>query len=371
MAEIQKHLDTLKTEQRSVFTNEERTAVNDLKLKVQEIDEQIALEKEIAEKRNAKLDSIANSTPSIISSGDLVSRVNSEFSKFLKGESFDSAFQRNGNFLIPGEYFKRATITAAGDSNVLSVVKQNQLSVIEKGLVLQSLGASLDYVVGGGQIDLPYLSSAPAEFGAEDTTIADASWSAGAYTLKPEHIAASYDLAGTYVKSMSPDTVSRVMASLQNRILQGIERRAIERILSNASTSLAATSGTTFYEAVLALEKNIEFGSAYLFNKTTGERAKKAKEDAGSGRFVYSNSSVNGYRAATSSLFTGNTFIFGDFSHVNMVIYDSIEVSMMQDVTYKKKGNFALIADCFADANISNPVAFTKCTNAQTLGLNN
>lgn len=358
-AEIKKGLEDSK---RAAYNNEERTELNSILIEMKDINERMKLEKDLEEQRNFKLDS--NVKDVTIVSGkkadDLVQRTNSEFIKFLNGEEIAESYRsKNGNFFFPSEYFtQRATVT---DDSKLTQVATKPLSVIEKGLTLQKLGATIDYATGGA-FKAPYLASTPASYNSEDSSNADQTWTAGKYDIIPAHSSASYELTGTYLKSVSPATVSKIMDSLQNRIFQGLEKRAIEHVIANASTINSVTGGT-FYAAMLALEKAVEYGSGYLYNKASGELGKLAKKDSGSGQFVYDNNATIGYPSYTSSLFTGNTVIFGDWSMVNMTIWDGIEVNIMQDVAAKRKGNYILIADAFSDGKLTNPYAFAVANN--------
>lgn len=348
---------------------EERSKIDALKKEVSDLNTRIADmqfqdEQERQEVKNS-FNKIERNTD------DIVERTNSEFTKFLRGERVDDAFiSSKGNFRFSTEYFhKRATVTKAGDSSKMTQTLTLPVDIIEKNLVLTKLGAPAVQFVSGGAFKAPYLSSAPAEYNSEDSSNADQTWTAGSIDMIPNHSSASYELSGTYLKSMSSQSVDYILASLMNRIYQGLEKKAIANIIANAAYSTSTTASTTYYAGVLDLEKNVEYMSGYLFNKTSGARAKQAKIDSGSGILVYKDNVVNGVSAAISSLFTGNTMIAGDFAHVSQVIFGDIEVNLMQDVAAKRKGNYILIADAFSDANVTNPIAFAKHTNTAGLSL--
>lgn len=353
------------TDEKRSYTDDEKTKLADLVNQAKSLANEIKLEQEIEEQRNVELNAGAGIT--IINkskdSDNIISRTHSEFVKYLKNQDYSSEFRSsNGGFHVPSEYYEqRATVTYS-DGNINQVATK-PVSIIEKGLVLPQFGATVEYA-SGGAFKAPYLQSTPASYGAEDTEIADQAWTAGKFDLVPAHSSASYTVSGSYLKSASAATVQRMLDSLQNRVLQGLEKRALEHIISNAYTKVAATGGT-YYNGMLGLEKSVEYANGFIFTKASGERAKQAKLDSGSGRLVLDGNNAIGYTGAVSSLITGNTVLHGDFSMVNMVIWDGIEVNLMQDIESRKKGNFVLIADAFSDAKISNPYAFAVATNVQ------
>lgn len=371
LAEFDKIKNALFTEKRSAYTAEEREAVNKIKIDLADLDNLINDEKEIEAKRSLKLDNISKNQKSNTNDDiDIVSRTNSAFVSYLKGEDFDDEFRsKGGNFLFSTEYFtQRATVTAAGDSNTLSSTHTLPVSTIEKALVLDKIGAPSVQFVSGGGFKAPYLASTPASYNAEDVSNGDIAFTSDFNLATPSHSSASVELSGTYLKSMSAQSVDVIVNSLVSRIYQGLDKRGIEKVKS-AATIETATTGVTYYEAVLDAEKQLENVSGYLFSKNAGERAKRSKVDSGSGALVLQNKESNGYTAAISSLVTGDTFIAGDFSHVQRYIWDGVEVNIMQGTAEKRKGNYVLIADAFSDAVVTNPAAFVAYNSTNLLAL--
>jgi hypothetical protein len=374
LAELEGLVAKVANEKRE-YTTEERTNRNELKLTLESLNEQIKDLEEIEKETQRKLSTDStvktfNITKEENKDENIIKRTNSEFINYLKGNDIADEFRgKNGGFKFSNEYFEQRATVVSSDAKLDSKLTL-PVSIIEKGLVLGSLGAPAVQFVSGGGFKAPYLSSAPATYNTEDNANADQTWSASADDVVPVHSSASYELSGQYLKQISQQSVDMIMASLQNRILQGLEKRAINKIVADAGTIYTGTTATTYYAAVLATEAAVENTSGYLFSKASGQRAKQAKIDAASGFMVYQNGMVNGAPAATSSILTGNTFVSGDFSHVSMFIWDGIEVNLMQDVTAKRKGNYILIADAFSDV-AANPAAFAVYINTQNLGLNN
>src|SRR5687767_7997362 len=85
LAEYDAMKGKLEIEKRSAYTNEEREAINKIKIDIEEIDNSIALEKDIEAKRNAKLDILSVTAPNTVTSTTSDKNLVTEFRSFLNG----------------------------------------------------------------------------------------------------------------------------------------------------------------------------------------------------------------------------------------------------------------------------------------------
>lgn len=371
-AALLKQFDDLKaklvTEKRSSYTNEEMVTIDKLRTDIADIKRSIEVEKEFEQERNLKLDDIAkdfNILKPETRSSDIVTVTNNELVKYIRQQPVAEQFRGSmGKFLVPAEYFMRATVTS--DASHQSQTTTRPVSIIEKNLILQSLGASLTYETGTG-IKANYLGSTPASYGTEDVAIADQSYDAGHYDLLPNYSRASYTMSGLRLHQISPSNIAAILASNQNRILQGLEKRTLEHAIANAATIVTGTSATTFYKAAVDAIAGIEYGNAFVFSKASAARAKQAKMDSGSGRLVFDKGDAVGYAGVETSLFTGNTMIFADWSLASMNIWQ-MEVEIVKDVL-GGKGNYLIVSDCYSDGAFGNPNGAYVVKSTNTLAL--
>jgi hypothetical protein len=341
------------TEKRSVYNNEERTKINELKLSIDEIDATIDTEKSMTEARSKKIDLITVNTPNI-----QIAKNDDEFRSFLQTGN-------GGKWTMPGEEFeKRATITTSSNSQLKYTDMAEGLSINEQELVLQSLGAQVSFF-DSGNIDYPSMSAIVGTFGTEDNQVSDQSLTTAKKTLTPTFVSASLEISKTFIAQSKQKNIDDLKNALVYAVQKAVEKRTIDSMAS-LSNVLSGATGTTrsLHGIVLNMEASINgAGTGYVFSTAGTEKAKKAKIDAGSGQLVWRDGIVNGYSAKRSTLMSNSGHAYyGDFKSVVMAYWGGVTIELVTDSTLARKGNVLVIASTLADGSYTdaNKIAVAK-----------
>ena len=347
----------LEAEKRTAYTNEEREAVNKIKIDIEELDNLISDEKAIQEKRNQKLDTIAN-----VQKADK-NEIVAEFRSFLSGEKYGE------KFTIPFEAVEqRATVTTSTNTHFSFVDQNNGLSVVSSELVLPKLGVKT-YYFDAGAVDFPSIGQIVGSFGSEDGSVSDQALSSAKKTLTPTFVSASIEVSKVFLKSSKEGNIQDLMAQLKAAVDKALEKRTIDTFSTLSPIASGATGvSTTFHNASIQMEAGlIGAPSGYIFSASGIARAKNSKKDSGSGEFVYQNGFVNGYPAMRSTLQTNaNHGYLIDAGSVGMAYWgEGVQIEMITDATLARKGNVLLIASALADGSYldANRIAVIKNVN--------
>jgi hypothetical protein len=365
IAEFDKIKQNLESEKRTAYSNEEREAVNKIKIEISDIDSRIADEREIEEKRNSKLDFLSKERPSLVTKD---TDIYSEFRSFANGGN--SQYVQDGKFQMPFEVLKRSTITTSSNSNYNYVDQKVGVSVNDSDLVLAKLGVTPFYFESGS-VDHVSMSEISATFGTEDSTVSDATLTTASKRLNPAFVSASIEVSKKWLAQSKPENIQALVAELNLSINRAVEKRTIDTFSTLTAIASGATGvSTTFVNAAVLMEAAINGApTGYIFYKDYFAKGKVSKQDAGSGLFAIMNGQMNGMPVirATSSLMTNTTHAYLiDKNAVAMAYWGTgISVEIIQDATLARKGNVLLIASALADGSYidANKVAIIKNAN--------
>lgn len=341
IAEFDKIKGALENEKRSAYTNEEREAVNKIKIELDAIDEQIQNAQAIESKRNFKLDMLATNKQD----NNKTEKGNDEFRSFMmKGE---------GKFTLEQDILKRATVTTSTDSEFVHTNQFKGLSIAENELILDQIGAKT-YFFGsdGGKMQFPSIGGLIGVFGTEDNGNSDVSLTSGDKTLEPEFVSASLEVSKKFIASSQAENI----ADLKNALAFAIHKAVEKRALDSMSGLTAAYTGTSLHTAVVELEKAmVGTPSGYILSAAGVAKAKTTKKDNGSGKFVWEDGGyVNGYPAKRSTLMGNNHIYCVEGSNIVKAFWGDVTIEVVQDATLARKGNVLLIASVLADASYIN-----------------
>jgi hypothetical protein len=350
----------LEIEKRSAYTNEEREAINKIKIDIEEIDNSIALEKDIEAKRNVKLDNISISSPNILAKDkSLVT----EFRSFLNGEKYGE------KFTIPYDvYEQRATITTSTNTQFKFTDQYPNISVNDSDLILPKLGVKT-YYFDSGAVQFPSISQITGTFGTEDSTVSDQTLTSAAKTLTPTFVSASLEVSKVFLKSSKEANIAGLMGELKLAVDKALEKRTIDSMSVLSPIASGATGVTTsFFNVAIQMEAAIVGSpSGYIFSTSGVARAKNSKKDAGSGEMTFSNGYINGYPAVRSSLQTNanHGYLISSSAVAQAYWGEGVTIEMITDATLARKGNVLLIASALADGSYldANKIAVIKNVN--------
>lgn len=357
IAEFDKIKNALEAEKRTAYSNEEREAVNKIKIDLEELDKKIADEKFIEEKRNQKLDLISLNQPELVK--DRKGLV-SEFRSFLLNERYGE------KFILPYDRIEeRATITTSSNSHFKFTDQNPGLSVNDSDLVLGRAGVKT-YYFDKGAVDFPKISEIVGTFGSEDSSVSDQTLTSGKVTLTPTFVSASLEVSKVFLATSKEKNIQDLMFELQLAVAKALEKRTIDTFSTLTAIASGATGVTTgFYNAAVQMEKAINGSpSAYIFSANGIAKGKVAKSDSGSGLFAIQNGMCNGYPVFRSTLQSNANHGYLISANAVAQAYwgDGVQIEMITDATLGRKGNVLLIASAMADGSYldSNKIAVIK-----------
>ncbi|HYG03024.1 MAG TPA: hypothetical protein VD927_11310 [Chryseosolibacter sp.] len=361
-AEYEKFKQKLVAEKRAAYTNDELTAVNNIKQQIDEIDNTITAEKEIEAKRNIKLDNLSKDQNVDKKDNILVT----EFRSFLNGQGANSEFVSNGKFNISFDAVKRSTITSTSNAGFV-YAQQAGLSIADNNeLVLPKLGVQTSYFESG-EVDHPSMASIVATFeDDQDTTINDQTLTSASKKLKPVFVSASLEVSKAWVAASKPENIQALIGELKFAVDKALEKRTIDSFSTLTAIVSGATGVTTsFHNVALQMEKEFNgVPSGYIFSKSGVAKAKQAKIDSGSGQLVMKDGVINGYPAVRSSLMTNENhgYLINAKAVAQAYWGAGIEIETVTDSTLARKGNILLVVSAHADGSYidANGVALIK-----------
>jgi hypothetical protein len=346
----------LETEKRTAFTNEEREAVNKIKLDIEELDNQIKVEKDIEEKRNAKLDILSVSAPAIITSNH----------KDFAAELRNLGLAGQGKMSVPfNAYEKRATVTTSTNAAFKYTDQVPGLSIDNGELVLDALGAAKTYFFESGAQSFPSISPIDAaSASSEGASISDVTLTSAAKVLTPTFKSASVEVTKVFLASSKPENIADLIAELRFSLEKQVEKDAF----SSMSGLTAASTGSTLYASVLNMEAAIRGPLAgYVFNAAGVAKAKQSKVGTDQ-KMVWENGFVNGYAAKRSVLSQSNYAYALAPNSIGKAYWGDIQIEVISDSTLARAGKVLLIASVLADAGCldNNRVSIIKNVSAHS-----
>lgn len=309
------------------------------------------------------------------------------------------------NKVLAAKTEQRMTATgqtsAAGDQGGMLVPteKEGLIMALRPMLVLSKLGAK---TFGGmiGNLDLVRGSSTTVAWEGEVADANETDVATSKVSVQPRRLAAFTKIAKQLLLQTSPGLESDVMNDMLLAIAQAVELAAINGAGSGSNQPLGIlnTSGigsvvggasglAPTYAHITELESKIELANAmrdniaYLTNPKVKKTLKNTKIDAGSGLFVWpqTSSELNGYPAAVSNLVPSNltkvngettienlsAIIMGDFSQLHIYNWGGLDVTV-DPYTLAGNAQIKLTVNSFWDTLLKHPAAFAAMVDAIT-----
>jgi HK97 family phage major capsid protein len=274
----------------------------------------------------------------------------------------------SGQIILPVE--ERADIQATVDGAGQEVVAEDKLNILAPlydKLVLTQAGAT--YMTGlVGNISIPTYTGTSAAWAGEVDAAADGAGTFGEVNLEPKRLTTKIDISKQF---LIQDSVSAEQM-LRQDIVNAIKNKLEATILGSAAGSATqpagifngATAATLTYDGTVDMEKALEdnkiYGEkCYIVSPAIKATLRKAKVDAGSGRFVLEGNEINGIK----TLSTGNSagIVLGDFSEYVIGQWGGIDLTV-DPFTQAANGKVRLVINAYFDAKPRRATAFVAGT---------
>lgn len=378
LAEYEKIKKTLETEKRTAFTTEEREKVNELKISLSELNEQIKLEEEMETEKRSFVDSKVEALKDInIITSDkkevgIIKETETEFRNYmLGGKVKDAKHIKDGKFQFSVDYQteKRATVTTSTNAAFTKTETLDKISIQTADLVLQRAGAQrLIFEYNHGSVKAPSMSQLRGVFVAEGASTSEMALTSSNGLLTPVYMVVPLKVSKQYIATQSAANFSGLISEMLVGIENGLEYDGYKKL--SGLTAISTASGSTLYAGVLAQEAAvIGSGSAYIFPRTGVSKAKQSKIGTDQ-TMVWKDGIVNGYSAYRSSILSDirpNDCYYGRFSDLALATFGPISTEIITDSTLALAGELLIVVSTMASTAIINTASFSRISNVNQL----
>ena len=279
------------------------------------------------------------------------------------------------------ELMKRTTMLTSGD---VSGAIGTQL---RPDLMIDAL-RPLSVVMDAGATMLSGLSSnvaipkvngdLSAAFVAENTDATESDLDIDTITMTPTRVSGTSSFSREVLYTAQPDIDQMVRRILGERIALTIDDAALEGsgsgaiptgILNTTGVNTKATAGSSTMTHAESLDviaavqaDNVDTaGAVWVAHPTDLATLGAQAVDSGSGRFVYDNGQIGGYRVLTSTQVTAGKLYFGRFSDLLVGMWGGTDI-IVDPYTNAKKAVIAITASQMVDVNVRHPQSFNVVT---------
>ena len=271
----------------------------------------------------------------------------------------------SGQIVLPVE--ERSTIQATVATHGEEVVAEDKLNILEPlrdALVMTKAGAV--YMTGlVGNVSIPTYNGANVGWQGEIDPATDGGGTFGEVLLSPKRLTAYLDVSKQF---LIQDSAS-AEALLKNDIVKALSNKLEATILGDGAGSAnepegifsnSAATYTKDYNGTVDMEEALEAANVtgnytYIINPADKATLRKAKTDAGSGQFVYSDGEINGIPALVTNACLG--IVVGDFSNYVIAQWGGIDLTV-DPYTQARNGKIRLVINAYFDAKPTRADAF-------------
>jgi HK97 family phage major capsid protein len=244
-------------------------------------------------------------------------------------------------------------------------------------LFLEALGATRLSGLQGGDVPLPVAGAATFQWLGETEEIADQKVAINGPVLSPKRLGAAIPISNRLLLQTSIDVQTMVLNILRNGYENTLQLAAINGsgtgntprgILNTVGIFSAAHAAAPATRAMLlALQAAVENADSteqalgFLMHPSVKYALMGTPIDAGSGRFLLENNTINGERTVSSSIVPSlagqRPLIYGDFSQLFIGEWGSLSL-VVNPWSKLKSGQLEMVANAYADIAIAQPGAF-------------
>lgn len=293
---------------------------------------------------------------------------------------------------IPLSYLGRATQqTVTQDAGAYGgALVQNQapriVQPLRPTLAVEGLGATFLTGLSGGNIPLVVGNDFTMAFLAEGAAITPHKKTFAGPTLSPKRAGGAVDISNQLLMQASVDAEAMVMNGLKNGFSQLLHSAIINGAGGVAPTGLLGYTGVNVaantvakiptWALMVELQSLIEEDDAtsdnlgYIIHPKIKGLLKQITKDAGSGRFLLENNSIDGLPFVSTSQIpvlddgagapiATYPVIFGDFKQMYVGQWGSVNVTI-NPYSADLSDSLRLVLNTHADMQIANPKAFSR-----------
>jgi HK97 family phage major capsid protein len=217
-----------------------------------------------------------------------------------------------------------------------------------------------------------------AAFVAENSDATESDLDIDTITMTPTRVSGTSSFSREVLYTAQPDIDQMVRRILGERIALTIDDAALEGsgsgaiptgILNTTGVNTKATAGSSTMthaeslDVIAAVQSdNVDTaGSVWVAHPTDLATLGAQAVDSGSGRFVYDNGQIGGYRVLTSTQVTAGKLYFGRFSDLLVGMWGGTDI-IVDPYTNAKKAVIAITASQMVDVNVRHPQSFNVVT---------
>lgn len=356
--------------------------------------------KSLKEFRTELLDEISTeplkySVPAIHTSGEREFSITKAIQAEVEGDWNSAGYEREmcqearRNFVgtprglvVPTqELMKRTTMLTSGDvSGAIGTQLRPDLMIdaLRPLSVVMDAGATMLSGLSSN-VSIPKVNGdLSAAFVAENSDATESDLDIDTITMTPTRVSGTSSFSREVLYTAQPDIDQMVRRILGERIALTIDDAALEGsgsgaiptgILNTTGVNTKATAGSSTMthaeslDVIAAVQSdNVDTaGSVWVAHPTDLATLGAQAVDSGSGRFVYDNGQIGGYRVLTSTQVTAGKLYFGRFSDLLVGMWGGTDI-IVDPYTNAKKAVIAITASQMVDVNVRHPQSFNVVT---------
>lgn len=271
----------------------------------------------------------------------------------------------SGQIVLPVE--ERSDIQATVANHGQEVVAEDKLNILgplRDALVMTKAGAV--YMTGlVGNVSIPTYNGANVGWQGEIDPATDGAGAFGEVLLSPKRLTAYLDVSKQFLIQDSASAEALLKSDIIKALTNKLEATILGAGTGSANEpegifSITADDFTKDYDGIVEMEQALEEANVtgnytYIINPLSKAILRKAKTDAGSGQFVYSDGEINGIPALVTNACAG--IVVGDFSNYIIAQWGGIDLTV-DPYTQARNGKIRLVINAYFDAKPTRANAF-------------
>jgi len=283
-----------------------------------------------------------------------------------------------GGILVPNEVLEQkrdltvGSATAGGNLVATDLLSGSFIDQLKNKMAIMAANPSM--LTGlEGNISIPrQTSGSTAYWVGEGSAPTESNLAFDQVNMTPKTIGAFVDYSRRLLLQASIDVEQRIRNDIAENIALELDRAAVYGTgSSNQPLGIKDTTGigtqtiTTFgtFAEYIAMETDIAVANAevanmfYIINSSARGALKSTEVASGTGKFVFENGEINGYKAIVTNQLANNDALFGDFSKFTIGMWSGLDLTV-DPYAGATSGNVRVIALQDVDYAVTQPGAF-------------
>lgn len=284
--------------------------------------------------------------------------------------------------VIPTEaLMQRATMVTSGDvSGAIGTQLRPDLMIDAYRPLSVVMAAGATMLSGlSSNVSIPKVNGdLSAAFVAENTDATESDLDIDTITMSPSRVSGTSSFSREVLYTAQPDIDNMVRRILGERIALAVDDAALEGsgtapvptgILNTTGVNTKATTGSSTMTHAESLDiiaavqaDNVDTtGAVWVAHPNDLATIGATVVDSGSGRFVYQDGQIGGYRVLTSTQVTNGKVYFGRFDDLLIGMWGGVDI-IVDPYTNAKKAVIQITASQMVDINVRNAESFNVVT---------